>query len=248
MKKTVVVVLLSFILVSIGAVSPSAQSWPNLTTIDIGGGKTCTIDGSAQANTEKARLNNLKNRFHLPDKPFKPITFAQLRALNQGRVKGNKLVEYPASSNPNNKRAVSLEGYVNRVFVAGCSFGESCNCGSQDSAICDTHIDVLPTKNTYYKNGHNTYIVEVTQRGRLLASQGLLTSDIGNDWSTAGLKQLEGRRVRFSGYLYFDTDHAKEAWAGDPADKVGKRKKGKPNNWRETAWEVHPVMKIEVLD
>jgi hypothetical protein len=250
MKRTFLVVFLTFLLVSIAL----SQSWPNLTTIDVGGGNSCGIDGAAQPNTEKAKLNNLKNRFRLPNQPFTPITFTQLQGLNQGHLQGKKIVGYPESSNPNNKRAVSLEGYVNKVFVAGCSTGESCNCGSQEDTICDTHIDVLPTKNTYHKHGHNTYIVEVTQRIRLLASKGLLTSNIGNDWSTGGpdgksaLKKLVGHRVRFSGYLYFDTDHANETWMGDPADKAGKKKQGKPNNWRETAWEVHPVMKIEVLD
>lgn len=243
MKRTFLIVFLTFLLVSVGI----AQSWPDLSTIDVGN-KSCGMDGAGQPNSEKAKLNNLKNRFRLPNPPFTPITFTQLQGLNQGRLQGKKIVAYPESSNSNNKRAVSLEGYVNKVFVGGCEFGESCNCGSQKDTICDTHIDVLPTKNTSHKNGHNTYIVEVTQRARLLASQGLLTSNIGNDWSTAGLQQLKGHRVRFSGYLYFDTDHANEAWVADPGDKAGKKKRGKPNNWRETCWEIHPVMKIEVLD
>lgn len=245
MKRIFLVAFLIFLLVPIGL----SQSWPDLTTIDVGN-KMCGIDGAAQQNSEKAKLNNLKNRFRLPNQPFTPITFTQLQALNQGRLKGKNIVEYPDSSNPNNKRAVSLEGYVNKVAVGGCSSGESCNCGSQENTICDTHIDVLPTKNTKHKDGHNTYIVEITQRIRLLAGKGLLTSNIGSgkDWSTDNLKQLEGHRVRFSGYLYFDTDHANETWMGDPADKAGTKKNGKPNNWRETAWEVHPVMKIEVLD
>ena len=244
MKRTSLIVSLTLLLVSFGI----AQSWPDLSTIDVGN-KMCGLDGAA-GNAEKARLNSLKNRFRLPNEPFKPITFTELQALNQGRLKGKNIVEYPESSNKNNKRAVSLEGYVQRVSVGGCSSGESCNCGSQVKTICDTHIDVLPTKNTKHKNGHNTYVVEVTQRIRLLASKGLLTSNINNsnDWSTENLKQLEGHRVRFSGYLYFDTDHANETWMGDPADKAVDKKTGKPNNWRETAWEVHPVMKIEVLN
>jgi hypothetical protein len=244
MKRILPVLLLAFLLVSIGV---SQQSWPDLTTIDVGN-KSCSIDGAAQPNTEKAKLNDLKNRFRLPAQPFKLITFAQLQALDQGHIQGTKIVGYPASSNPNNQRAVSLEGYVRRVSVGGCSSGESCNCGAQEGAICDTHINVLPSETTIDKDGHNTYIVEITQRTRILASKGLLSSNIGNDWSTDKLKPLEGHRVRFSGYLYFDTDHVGEAWVSDPDDTVGPKKNGKPNNWRETCWEVHPVMKIEVLN
>ena len=63
---------------------------------------------------------------------------------------------------------------------------------------------------------------------------------------------MRGHRVRFSGFLYFDTDHAQEAWVNDPDNEIGGKKDRKGrwigNNWRETAWEVHPVMKIEVLD
>lgn len=87
------------------------------------------------------------------------------------------------------------------------------------------------------------YVVEITQRIRLLAADHKLTSNIGSEvWSTDVLRHaLKGNRVRFSGFLYFDTDHASEAWVSDPQDVIG------GDNWRQTAWEVHPVMKIEVL-
>jgi hypothetical protein len=224
------------------ATSTPGVGWPDLTTIKEGANKTCGIDGAAQHGTEKAKLNDLKNRFTLPNGDFTPITFDELTALPQGQIQGTNIVGFPGSSDPNNARAVILEGYIAQVSTGGCSFGESCNCGTKDSNFCDTHINVFPDKASVNAAGHNMYVVEVTQRTRLLAAQNLLSSNVGNDWSTSALKlKLEGHKVRFSGYLYFDTDHSAETWAGDPQDKAGKP------NWRQTAWEVHPVLKIEVL-
>jgi len=51
-------------------------------------------------------------------------------------------------------------------------------------------------------------------------------------------RDLTGRRVRFEGWLFFDAFHAGESENTAP---------GRVNNWRATAWELHPITKIEVL-
>jgi len=252
--------ILAGIVVLMFVVMGTAQTqWPDLTWIKVGGGKTCSIDGAA-TNADKAALNRLKNRFTLPDKEFKPITFDELRQLDQGKAVNGQIVNFPGSSHPDNAKAVSLEGFVAAVSTGGCSSGESCNCKTTIPLYCDTHIDVYPAKDSPKKDGHNRFVVEITRRIRILAWQGLLESNVGKDWSTAGLQKLVGHRVRFSGYLYFDTDHSQEAWVNDASNKIGFQKdhngniirdhNGNPigNNWRETAWEIHPVMKIELLN
>ncbi len=59
------------------------------------------------------------------------------------------------------------------------------------------------------------------------------------DWSAETLQaQLVGHWCEFEGWMYFDAGHAKESENISP---------GQPDNWRATAWEIHPVTKIAVL-
>jgi hypothetical protein len=58
-------------------------------------------------------------------------------------------------------------------------------------------------------------------------------------WSEKTLQaQLVGRWCEFEGWMYFDAGHAEESENISP---------GKPDNWRATAWEIHPVTKIAVI-
>jgi hypothetical protein len=51
-------------------------------------------------------------------------------------------------------------------------------------------------------------------------------------------KQLVGHWCEFEGWMYFDAGHAEESENISP---------GKPDNWRATAWEIHPVTKFRVI-
>lgn len=76
--------------------------------------------------------------------------------------------------------------------------------------------------------------IEVTPRWRARMRQR------GEDWSTAALKaRLLGRRVRATGWLLFDrpNEDASQHTAVDPA-----------RNARTTAWELHPVTGIELVE
>ena len=61
----------------------------------------------------------------------------------------------------------------------------------------------------------------------------------GFDWTEETLqRELVGHWCEFEGWLYFDAGHAEES------ENVST---GKPDNWRATAWELHPVTKITVI-
>jgi hypothetical protein len=117
-----------------------------------------------------------------------------------------------------NSRAATLEGYVVSIS-AGPLEATNCFCRR------DIHLMIAPRPDS---PAREQVVLEITPR-------------IGStkEWSLEKLqRELSGRRVRFEGWLFFDALHAGESENTAP---------GRVNNWRATAWELHPVTKIEVL-
>jgi hypothetical protein len=122
-------------------------------------------------------------------------------------------------------RAARIQGEVIDVAHAGA---EATNC--YNPCRRDIHI-LLATRKGVAKTEH--VVVEVTPNlFDWAARQGI-------DWSEQTLQaQLVGHWCEFEGWLYFDLGHAEESENISP---------GKPDNWRATAWELHPVTRITVL-
>jgi hypothetical protein len=124
-----------------------------------------------------------------------------------------------------NARAARIQGEVIDVAYAR---PEATNCFNPCRR--DIHILVASRKGVTKKEH---VVVEVTPNLRDWATgQGI-------DWSEETLqKQLVGHWCEFEGWLYFDLGHAKESENVSP---------DKPDNWRATAWEIHPVTRIVVI-
>jgi hypothetical protein len=122
-------------------------------------------------------------------------------------------------------RAVRLEGYIVAVAEGGV---ELANCYLPCKR--DTHIDVALRADA---PAREHIVLEVTPRMEEWARlQGL-------DWSAPTLKQkLIGHWCSFEGWLFFDLSHVAESENTAP---------GRQGNWRASAWELHPITKIEVL-
>ena len=76
-------------------------------------------------------------------------------------------------------------------------------------------------------------VIEVTPHFREAAAR------LGEDWSAESLRaKLIGHWCEFEGWMYFDVGHAEESENTTPHN---------PENWRATAWELHPVTKVAVL-
>jgi hypothetical protein len=210
-------------------------NWPDLTVLTNYTnpfGDTCSADGTTSRGNlpkpDKLDENHLKNRFLLPS------TYAAFTV--------DKMLDLPGNEDASlDNSGVALTGYVRDVKPGG-SEGESCNCEAKKSDELDAHIEVIADPSHQLADGKGVIIVEVTERSRRLATAGLLHSNIGTDWSTRELRnQLAGHWVKFSGWLFYDSDHVEESWSVDSTDDAGRR------NWRGSPWEVHPVMGIELL-
>ena len=122
-------------------------------------------------------------------------------------------------------RAARVQGLVIDVAYAG---SEAANCFNPCRR--DIHI-LISNRKDAPKSEH--VVLEVTPKLHdWAAAQGI-------DWSERTLQaQLVGRWCEFEGWLYFDVGHAEDSENISP---------GKSENWRGTAWEIHPITKITVM-
>jgi hypothetical protein len=142
------------------------------------------------------------------------------------------LVTLDSLLNPGDDRArwssahgATIEGLVVGLFEAR---PESANCYSLTRR--DVHIEIARRPDAPLQE---RVTVEVTPAFRERAAMQ------GIDWSPGALKRdLLGRRVRVTGWLLFDTEHDDEAEHTQPDRR---------DNWRATAWEIHPVTEIALL-
>jgi hypothetical protein len=192
--------------------SPQITPGPFLEAFD-----GCPLEGDA-TNPDVQELNRLKNRTTLPQpQQIDPaVTLAAILEPGNDRHRWD------------DRRAAEITGYVVDVKVGGV---ETVNCRATDPQHRDTDIDlVLDPMN----NGEtHRVIVEVTPRIRSFAEHR------GEDWSTSALRDhLQGRWVRVTGWLLFDSEHENQSLNTAPR---------RQRDWRATAWELHPVTSLEVV-
>ncbi|HXG87327.1 MAG TPA: cupin domain-containing protein [Vicinamibacterales bacterium] len=122
-------------------------------------------------------------------------------------------------------RAAAVDGYVVAVSVARVELANGLLPNRRD-----VHIEMAMRADA---PARERVIVEVTPPMREAARQR------GVDWSSEALERdFAGKWCRIEGWLLFDSDHEDEAENTNP---------GGVNNWRATAWEIHPVTAIAVV-
>ena len=140
---------------------------------------------------------------------------------------------------------VSLTGWLNLAYS---SKPESASCN--DVTFHDWHLEIFPQAMDHPPRvGDATPIIcEVTPRTeKPLYDQGVrllaLTAFIrllDNSFQPTGQPP---RKVRITGYLMWDDLHNAPEAVGPKVKLIGSDKFHHP--WRATAWEIHPILKVE---
>lgn len=146
------------------------------------------------------------------------------------------------------KQLVSLTGYL---VLAYAGPPESTNCGNVD--FHDWHLEVLaaPADHAPEVGDSTPIICEITPRTQNaiyrdhIRLQALAAFIRAPDLSYEPA-QRPARKIRLTGYLLWDDDHNGAADVGATIRWIGANKYHHP--WRSTAWEIHPVVRIETLD
>jgi hypothetical protein len=149
---------------------------------------------------------------------------------------------------PREKEVVSVVGYL---VLAYAGPPESTNCASTD--FHDWHLELFETSLDHAPQiGDPTPIIcEITPRTqngifhdkiRMQALAGFIRAPDMTIEPTGHA----ARKIRVTGYLLWDDEHNGAADVGTVIRTFGANKYHQP--WRRTAWEIHPVIKIEALD
>jgi hypothetical protein len=216
----------------------------------------CPPEGTAK-NPDGAERNALKNRpasdlAGLLLKPMNTASFLQYVAAFDAQTKTTRRKDLSAELKrqlePLEKQIVSVEGYL---VLAYAGPPESTNCGSMD--FHDWHLELFEKPHDHAPRiGDPTPIIcEITPH-----TQNALFRENVRMQTLAGFIRAPdmtieptghpARKIRVTGYLLWDDEHNGSADVGTTIASFAANKYHNP--WRSTAWEIHPVIKIEAID
>ncbi|HVS82440.1 MAG TPA: hypothetical protein VHE60_11980 [Pyrinomonadaceae bacterium] len=189
--------------------------------------RNCPACGTVTDNKHRT-LNLQKNRGTAVTSPQK-ITVQEIRdpANNTGKFTPNK--------------QVSVTGFIAGVDPGGMP--ETCNCKRTD--LRDVHINIVADPSEA-ADQTKYVVVEFTPRWE----KNFHFDDSNYDTMLAAVKaQIEGKWVKFEGWMMFDFIHANASQSTSPGNPVcpkdGLQHSG--CNWRATPWEVHPVTAYTIV-
>jgi hypothetical protein len=169
---------------------------------------------------------------------------AKIKATDRAHLDLRRKAELRGFEN----QIVSVTGWLNWAYSSGA---ESANCG--DATFHDWHLEVSaqPMDHPPHIGDTTPIVCEVTPRTekllyqqgvRLLALAGFMRL-LDNSYQSTNHPP---RKIRVTGYLMWDDLHNDPEAVGPKVKLIGDDKLHHP--WRATAWEIHPILKLEVLE
>src|SRR6266404_1404237 len=213
-------------------------------------------EGTAQSQEARER-NRMKNRWlvNLSGFAVESLDTAsflkkvrEYDSLIQGKHRGDLTAAQREELDDDENRIVSLTGWLVLAYPGP---PETTNCG--DEKFHDWHLEIFdkPSDHAPQVGDPTPIICEITPR-----TERIIYRDGVRIQSLAGFFRLPdasyratghaAQKVRVTGYLFWDDEHNGSADVGSTVQDFSKN--GFHHPWRSTAWEVHPVIKIEQLD
>ena len=212
-------------------------------------------EGTAQSQEARER-NRVKNRWLVNLSGFVVESLDTASFLKkvreydsriQGKHRGDLTAAQREELDDCENRIVSLTGWL---VLAYAGPPETTNCA--DETFHDWHLEIFekPSDHAPQVGDPTPIICEITPR-----TERIIYRDGVRIQSLAGFFRLQdvsykatghkAQKVRVTGYLLWDDEHNSSAEVGSTIQRFGRNELHQP--WRSTAWEIHPVMKIEVI-
>lgn len=171
-----------------------------------------------------------------------------LDAQTKGKRRKDLVLPEKQKINGLEKEMVQLTGYLGLAYAGP---PESTNCGNGD--FHDWHLEIVekPPDHAPKPGDPTSLICEITPRTqRAIYQDNIRIQALAGFFRRADLEYEstghKAQKIRVTGYLLWDDEHNGSADVGTTIQRVGANKYHNP--WRLTAWEIHPVIKIERLD
>ena len=234
---------------------------PDLRDLDLKGWDCLTKPEGTGHDAPHMSRNRMKNRewvavtaTNIPEWDFGQFiehAHAFDAELGGATHRSNLTQEADAKLAPIEKQVVSVTGWMVLTYPGP---PESCNCGSAE--FHDWHIELLPKPLDHAPHiGDPTAIIcEVTPRTEAaLHKAGIRVQKLAEFMNLGKSPDIVAHptgtaphRVRITGYLMWDDEHNNpDRDIGPTIVRGGSGEYHHP--WRATAWEVHPILKIEDL-
>src|SRR6266498_786119 len=215
------------------------------------------FEGTAQSQDAKDR-NRMKNWWPPGDLSAFPVDAldtagflkkvaacdASLQSLRRGELTEDQKTEFDNYEN----QIVSLTGWLVLEYPGP---PETTNCGSP--IFHDWHLEIFesPSDHAPQVGDPTPIICEITPRTeQRIFRDGVQLQSLAGFFRVPDVSyQATGHdacKVRVTGYLLWDDEHNGSADVGSTIQYFSNN--GFHHPWRSTAWEIHPVIKIEVIE